>query len=80
MLIEKSNQYPFRLFSEIYSHTINVNWPYDVEDAVTQPGPSGVVSLSPVFEKHVRMLSNWTVTKEFEQYFPDIVRLISLSS
>lgn len=74
MLIENPILYRFEVFSEVYSHTISVNWHHDVDDAVTRDEHTGHLVIAPIFEKHVRRLSNWTVSQEFEDYFPDLAK------
>lgn len=76
-LIEKPEQYPFEMFSELYSHSVTVNWPYDLEDVVTSPSDAADMKLSPIFEKHVRRLSNWTVKPTFEAHYPELASLIA---
>lgn len=73
----ESDRYPFECFSDIFSHTVTVNWPYDITDAVCTAGCDGELELSPVFEKHVRKLHNWTVAREFDSAFGEMVPLVS---
>lgn len=80
MLIENPILYRFEVFSEVYSHTISVNWPYDIDDAFTTDASTGHLVIAPIFEKHVRRLSNWTVSKEFEDCFPDLAKAIKVGS
>jgi hypothetical protein len=83
-LIESPDQYPFEVFSELYSHNVSVNWPYDCEDAVVQistslGGGGDQMQLSPIFEKHVRKLENWTVSPVFEAHYPELAGFIAAS-
>ena len=73
LLIAHPEKYPFVVFSEMYSHHVTINWPYDPLDSVTSAGPDDSKEvLNPIFEKHIRRLSNWTVSREFESYYPEM--------
>jgi hypothetical protein len=76
-LIEKPEQYPFEVFSELYSHNVTVNWPYDRDDVITSLADGINMKLSPIFEKHVRRLGNWTVSSLFEAHYPELASLIA---
>ncbi|KAK1763971.1 hypothetical protein QBC33DRAFT_548450 [Phialemonium atrogriseum] len=71
MLIEYPEKYPFEAFSSVYSQSVTVNWPYDTSDVVSQVGDETLLNL--IFEKHVRMLSNWTVGPHFREFYPEMV-------
>jgi hypothetical protein len=43
-------------------------------DCVSTQGDN--VQLNSIFEKHIRNLNNWTVTKEFQDYLPDMAAAI----
>ena len=72
MLIDDPDRYPFVVFSELYSMHVSINWPYEAEDAAAHP--TGGVS---IFEKHIQRLSNWTVSPQFQDYFPEPIPAIS---
>jgi len=74
LLIQKSDVYPFEIFSEFYSQEVSVRWPYDPLDAIIHHHPHGKEDavLNPIFEKHVRKLSNWTVSAQFERQMPEL--------
>lgn len=74
MLIEDPDRYPFAVFSEFYSAHISVNWPYEVEDAVTHL--NGQVAMNTIFERHIQRLSNWTVSQQFQHFFPEMTSSI----
>lgn len=78
LLIEDPNKYSFEKFSEAYSQTVNVNWPFEPMDAVVRIGAGslGEVILNPLFEKHIQKLSNWTVSRDFELRFPEAAAVI----
>lgn len=74
MLIETPEKYPFHIFSGVYSQCVTVNWPYDEEDAISEIGDDAV--LNPIFEKHIQRLGNWTVSRDFEEHYPEMVRCV----
>ena len=79
LLIQHPDQYPFETFSELYSHNVTVNWPYDDMDALRKErtGDSEEMVLNNIFEKHIQRLSNWTVAREFESALPEMVQALS---
>ncbi|KAH7131718.1 hypothetical protein B0J13DRAFT_678753 [Dactylonectria estremocensis] len=74
ILIENPEKYPFQLFSDYYSQHVTINWKFDSLDAVADIENEAV--LHSIFEKHIRKLSNWTVSPEFQSCFPVITSAI----
>ncbi|KAH6663989.1 hypothetical protein F5X68DRAFT_265954 [Plectosphaerella plurivora] len=74
MLIENPEKYPFPLFSSVYSQCVTVNWPYDATDAITEAGDDFVPNK--IFEKHIQRLGNWTVSRDFEEHYPEMVQRV----
>jgi hypothetical protein len=74
MLIDSPDKYPFEVFSSVYSQSVTVNWPYDSSDVVSHDRDE--VTLNPIFEKHVRKLSNWTVAPHFREFYPEMVEYV----
>lgn len=70
MLVEDPERYSYSRFSTVYSPYVSVNWPYDPEDAVMEFGKETI--LSPIFEKHIRRLDNWTLASPFHEYLPGL--------
>lgn len=55
-----------------YTTTLSLNWPYDPSEALL-PGPDPEeLLINPVFERHLRELSNWTLGPAFAKTFPDL--------
>jgi hypothetical protein len=67
-------KHPFAVFSEVYSRNVSINWPYDKMDCVSTQGDN--VQLNSIFEKHIRNLNHWTVSKGFQDYLPDMTAAI----
>lgn len=74
LLIEHPEKYPFAAFSELYSQNITVNWPYEDMDTVSTHAEN--IQFNNIFEKHVRKLSNWTVSEPFKDYLPEMIPAI----
>lgn len=68
-IIENLNSTQFDTFRYYSNTTLSVNWPYDASSALMLVSDSKVV-VNPVFEQHLRNLSNWTVGQELVDAFP----------
>lgn len=77
ILIEKSEDYPFELFSEWYSQNVKVNWVFDEHDAISNRNNDCVTHS--IYEKHIRNLKNWTVSPKFLERFPEMASAIYVS-
>ncbi|KAJ4184371.1 hypothetical protein NW767_013254 [Fusarium falciforme] len=75
ILIENQAEYPFQLFSDYYSQNVSVNWKFDGLDAVSDLNGEG--TLHSIFERHIRDLRNWTVSKAFQDRFPSMTGVIT---
>lgn len=66
---QRSRLLSLRRFFRIYSEHASINWLYDPKDTVvdTNNGPI----LSAIFEKHIPRFSNWTVSRQFREYFSE---------
>ena len=53
-----------------YTTTLSLNWPYDPSDTLLSLPDSDELSINPVFERHLRDLSNWTLGPAFAKAFP----------
>ncbi|KAF9886164.1 hypothetical protein FE257_011989 [Aspergillus nanangensis] len=78
ILIQNPEKYPHSVFSELYSQHVTINWPYGSMDTVFNQDDH--VILNPIFEKHVRRLSNWTVSSQFKDYLPEMMDAIGSSN
>lgn len=73
-LIEKPEKYTYSFFASLYTECFNVGWPYGVMDAVIDTGND--ITLNPIFKKHVRKLSNYMVSRRFQEYLPEMTAII----
>ncbi|KAL8894756.1 MAG: hypothetical protein Q9192_004076 [Flavoplaca navasiana] len=59
-----------------YTTTLSLNWRYEDGDTLLSIGNGGEggeeLSINPVFERHLRDLSNWTLGPAFEKAFPNV--------
>lgn len=53
-----------------YTTTLSLNWPYDPSDTLISVPDSEELLINPVFERHLRDLSNWTLGPSFAKSFP----------
>lgn len=65
--------YPFDNWLLPYSRTLSLNWPYEAADCLLWTADSDELVINPVFEKHVRNLSNWSLGPAFAESFPSLV-------
>ncbi|KAL1619753.1 hypothetical protein SLS56_009954 [Neofusicoccum ribis] len=72
MLIEHPDKYPFAVFSDVYSQSVTVNWPYNSADALSQDESA----LNTIFDKHIRKLSNWTMSPTFRDFYPELAAAV----
>ncbi|OAA57619.1 hypothetical protein SPI_07278 [Niveomyces insectorum RCEF 264] len=65
-------------FASVYSTSFNVRWPYDPEHVIVRTNGSvgENVNINPVYEQHIRQLSNWEVGKPFRDRYPEISDII----
>lgn len=55
-----------------YTTTLSLNWPYDPSNTLLSVPDSDELSINPVFERHLRDLSNWTLGPAFARAFPTL--------
>ena len=77
-LVECYDDYPFEAFTLPYTTTLSVNWPYEPTDALLSSSESDELMINPVFERHLRNLSNWSLGPAFARAHPalaDVARI-----
>ncbi|OKL63901.1 hypothetical protein UA08_00847 [Talaromyces atroroseus] len=70
--------YPFENWFVPYTRTISCNWPYEPTDCLLHNTESDELVINPVFERHIRELSNWTVGTEFAEAYPNLVDAVKI--
>jgi hypothetical protein len=80
ILIEKSDKYPFREFSEMYAGDVTVNWRHGAMAAVMlRSETSNELVMNPLFVGHARKLENWSVGDAFKKQFPELANFMDAS-
>lgn len=62
--------YPFENWFMPYTRGLSVNWPYEDTDCLLSAGDSDELVINPVFERHMRNLSNWSLGPCFAETYP----------
>ena len=69
---------PFDNFFIPYTTTLSLNWPYDPR-SILQPIPdSDELALNPIFEEHLRDLSNWSLGPAFAKAHPILAETVRI--
>lgn len=63
-----------------YTTTLSLNWPYDPSDTLLSLPDSDELSINPVFERHLRDLSNWSLGTAFAKAFPSLAETTRIKS
>jgi hypothetical protein len=69
-IVLSHRDYPFENWFIPYSRTICCNWPYEATDCLLHDTELDEVVINPVFERHVRELSNWSLGPFFAEALP----------
>jgi Domain of unknown function (DUF3425) len=72
--------YPFENWFMPYTRTISCNWPYEPTDCLLHNTESDELVINPVFERHVRDLTNWSVGTEFADAYPALVDAVKIKN
>lgn len=79
-LVECYHDYPFEAFTLPYTTTLSLNWPYEPTDALLCSSESEELMINPVFERHLRNLSNWSLGPAFARAHPALADLARIKS
>jgi hypothetical protein len=60
----------FENFFIPFTTTLRLNWPYEDADTLLETTETGELMINPVFERHLRNLSNWRLGEAFAKAFP----------
>ncbi|CAK7212825.1 hypothetical protein SCUCBS95973_001592 [Sporothrix curviconia] len=64
-------------FAAVYSTSFSIRWPYDPTHVLLKAvAPGEDITINPVYEEHIRHLSNWEVGKAFRDRYPAIAEII----
>ncbi|KAJ6145800.1 hypothetical protein N7470_009695 [Penicillium chermesinum] len=72
-LVASYQDYPFENWFIPFTRGLSVNWPYEDTDCLLVAGDSDEFLINPVFERHLRNLSNWSLGPLFAECYPGLV-------
>lgn len=72
-IVTSYQSYPFDEWFGPYTRELSVNWPYEDTDCLLPAGDSDELVINPVFERHMRNLSNWSLGPSFLVKYPDLM-------
>lgn len=72
-LVTSHQDYPFEIWFIPFTRGLSVNWPYEATDCLLSTGDSDELLINPVFERHMRNLSNWSLGPLFAESYPNLV-------
>lgn len=72
-LATSHQDYPFDNWFIPFTRGLSVNWPYEATDCLLSAGDSDELLINPVFERHMRNLSNWSLGPLFAESYPGLV-------
>lgn len=72
-LATSHQDYPFDNWFIPFTRGLSVNWPYEATDCLLAAGDSDEFLINPVFERHLRTLSNWSLGPLFAECYPNMV-------
>ncbi|KAJ5682515.1 hypothetical protein N7462_005680 [Penicillium macrosclerotiorum] len=72
-IVMSHQDYPFDNWFIPFTRGMRVNWPYEATDCLLSAGDSDELLINPVFERHMRNLSNWSLGSLFAENYPVLV-------
>lgn len=72
-LATSHQDYPFENWFIPFTRGMSLNWPYEDTDCLLSAGSSDELLINPVFERHLRDLSNWSLGPLFAETYPNLV-------
>jgi hypothetical protein len=71
-VVMSHQDYPFDNWFVPFTRTLSVNWPYEETDCLLSTGDGDDLIINPVFERHLRNLSNWSLGPAFAEAYPSL--------
>ncbi|MCJ1384171.1 hypothetical protein MMC17_007287 [Xylographa soralifera] len=71
-------QYPFVNFFIPFTTTLSLHWPYEPKDVLVAIPNSEELSMNPIFERHLRDLSNWSLGPAFATALPELAETVRI--
>ncbi|KAJ5578314.1 uncharacterized protein N7459_007278 [Penicillium hispanicum] len=72
-LVTSHQDYPFENWFLTFTRGMSLNWPYEATDCLLSTGDSDELLINPVFERHMRNLSNWSLGPMFAECYPHLL-------
>jgi hypothetical protein len=72
-LVANFHDYPFDNWFLPFTAGLSCNWPYDPVDCLLSTADQEEPVINPVFERHIRVLDNWSCGQAFADTFPALV-------
>ncbi|KAE8352723.1 hypothetical protein BDV28DRAFT_134612 [Aspergillus coremiiformis] len=79
-VVMSHQDYPFDNWFLPFTRTLSVNWPYEETDCLLSTGGSDDLIINPVFERHIRNLSNWSLGSAFAEAFPALAETAKIKN
>ncbi|RAK98594.1 bZIP transcription factor [Aspergillus ibericus CBS 121593] len=79
-LVMSYHEYPFENWFIPFTRTLSVNWPYEATDCLLSSGDGDELMINPVFERHFRNISNWSLGPAFAEAYPSLVETTKIRS
>ncbi|KAI9838374.1 MAG: hypothetical protein M1819_005642 [Sarea resinae] len=76
----QTQDYSIEDFFIPFTSTLSVNWPYEPTDALLSASESDELMINPVFERHLRNFSNWSLGPEFAKAFPHLANTVKIKA
>ncbi|KAJ5284287.1 hypothetical protein N7497_000431 [Penicillium chrysogenum] len=77
-IVTNYQDYPFENWFIPYTRDLSVNWPYEDTDCLLSASDSDELVINPVFERHMRNLSNWSLGPCFAECYPSLADTVRI--
>jgi len=77
-LISNYLRFPFDNFFIPFTTTLSLNWPYESKDTLIAIPNTEELSMNPIFEGHLRDLSNWSLGPAFAKALPELAETVQI--
>lgn len=75
-MIRRQDGERFEEFRAVTGDSLSINWPFTDSGAVQESDDGQSLTLSPIFEAHIRNGKNWTVGPETARAFPYVTQIL----
>lgn len=79
-VVMSHHEYPFENWFVPFTETMSVNWPYEATDCLLSTNECDDLLINPVFERHLRILGNWSLGPAFAEAYPALVETTKIKS